>query len=157
MECAFDIESRLRPQPDRKSFATFQLYQGHIRLAFFGEQNFLNLPFWKGALKEIEDCGFASLILDLTGVDCLDCSIAGILVGLHRSLRKQGGRLVCIMPRDPVTRKVFVQNHLHFLLDFADTLQDAVIRLASLERKRSDSRQQATADRHEEMPGCACQ
>jgi anti-sigma B factor antagonist len=73
---------------------------GATVLAAAGEIDIHTAPDLRARLGELEQSGARTIVVDLSGVDFLDSSALGTLVGANKELQANGGalRLVCTKP-----------------------------------------------------------
>lgn len=71
-----------------------------------GEVDLYTAPDLKTTIYEILDSGTNSIILDMTGLEFMDSSGLGVLVGTLKRVRSSGGSLCLICDRDNLL-KVF--------------------------------------------------
>lgn len=68
-----------------------------------GDLDVSNAGEFRTALQHVIDDGAGLLVVDLTGVEFLDSTILGVMVGVHKRLLERGGlHLVC--PREGLLR-----------------------------------------------------
>jgi stage II sporulation protein AA (anti-sigma F factor antagonist) len=72
----------------------------HYVLHLEGELDLSSAPVLEAHIAELE--GLVSCVVDLHGLDFLDCSGLRALVNLSQELTARGGRLVVTRPRAPV-------------------------------------------------------
>lgn len=65
------------------------------------------------------------LVLDLSGVDYLDSSALGALVGLIRKAKKAGNKVILAAPT-PIVLKTLRITNIHRIVAIEDTVQAAV-------------------------------
>ncbi|MEU8224016.1 STAS domain-containing protein [Kribbella sp. NPDC048915] len=65
------------------------------------------------------------VVLDLSGVDFMDSSGLGVLVGAHKEAGNRGGALILAAP-SPRVQKIFKVTRLHKVFSVHDTPEDAV-------------------------------
>jgi anti-sigma B factor antagonist len=73
------------------------------------------------------------VVIDLSGVDFLDSSGLGAVVGIARKKREQGGEVVLACMNDKV-RKVFEITQVYKLFDIYDDIEAAAM---NVEKKRN--------------------
>ena len=64
------------------------------------------------------------IVLDLTGVEFMDSSGLGVLVGAHKDATSRGGALILAAP-SPRVRKIFKVTKLHKVFAVHDTPEQA--------------------------------
>jgi anti-sigma B factor antagonist len=94
-------------------------------LAVSGEIDIATAPSLREKLHSLLADGHASLIIDLDDVTFLDSTALGVLVGVLKRARTEGGelRIVCNQPR---VRKVFEITRLDSAFDLCSSVEDAV-------------------------------
>jgi anti-sigma B factor antagonist len=90
-----------------------------------GEVDIATAPRLREQLIDLITAGRTQLVLDLDGVDFLDSTGLGVIVGALKRTRTQGGdlRLVCTRPR---LVKVFELTALDRALPLAATAEEAI-------------------------------
>ena len=94
-------------------------------LAVSGEIDIATAPSLREKLHSLLADGHANLIIDLDDVTFLDSTALGVLVGVLKRARTEGGelRIVCNQPR---VRKVFEITRLDSAFDLCSSVEDAV-------------------------------
>ena len=94
-------------------------------LAVSGEIDIATAPSLREKLHSLLADGRSRLIVDLDDVTFLDSTALGVLVGLLKRARTEGGelRIVCNQPR---VRKVFEITRLDSAFDLCNSVEDAV-------------------------------
>ncbi|HEX2382053.1 MAG TPA: STAS domain-containing protein [Acidimicrobiales bacterium] len=94
-------------------------------LAVSGEIDIATAPSLREKLHSLLAEGRLRLIVDLDEVTFLDSTALGVLVGVLKRARTEGGelRIVCNQPR---VRKVFEITRLDSAFDLCTTVEDAV-------------------------------
>ena|SRR2546421_6687526 len=94
-------------------------------LGVTGEIDIATAPSLREKLHSLLAEGRANLIIDLDDVTFLDSTALGVLVGVLKRARTEGGelRIVCNQPR---VRKVFEITRLDSAFDLCDSVEDAV-------------------------------
>lgn len=86
----------------------FRLEMGHAGprrvISLFGECDIATAPRLKDAIWPLTGGGTDELILDLSGLDFLDSSGLGVIVGAHKRLRESGGVLKLAGPQGPALK-----------------------------------------------------
>jgi anti-sigma B factor antagonist len=97
---------------------------GHAVLAVSGEVDVATVPRLREQLHALVAEGNRRIIVDLDGVDFLDSTGLGVLVGALKRVRSNDGDLylVCTQPR---IRKVFEVTGLTKVFSLFDTVEDA--------------------------------
>lgn len=83
-----------------------QLSERACVLAARGQIDLYSAPEFKEALVQAIEDGMKDIVVDLGGVDFLDSTGLGVLVGVNRRLELLGGSLAIVSP-DDTTRRVF--------------------------------------------------
>ncbi len=96
-------------------------------------------------IEEIDNGGAGHLVLELAGLEYLDSTGLGVLVGLHKRLRRQGGSLYVVGMTERVG-KILRITGLRAVLLTADSAAEAI------ERIRAPGPEERCAPRHDE-PG----
>jgi len=94
-------------------------------LAVSGEIDIATAPSLREKLHSLLAEGHMQLIIDLDEVTFLDSTALGVLVGVLKRARTEGGelRIVCNQPR---VRKVFEITRLDSAFDLCSSVEDAV-------------------------------
>jgi anti-sigma B factor antagonist len=94
-------------------------------LAVSGEIDIATAPSLREKLHSLLAEGNKQLIIDLDEVTFLDSTALGVLVGVLKRARTEGGelRIVCNQPR---VRKVFEITRLDSAFDLCSSVEDAV-------------------------------
>ena len=94
-------------------------------LAVSGEIDIATAPSLRERLYALLADGKRQLVVDLDDVGFLDSTALGVLVGVLKRARSEGGdvRIVCTQPR---VRKVFEITRLDSAFDLFDTVDEAV-------------------------------
>lgn len=71
-------------------------HEGTARLTLAGDLDVGSVPRLRAALQEAVDDGPEVIELDLGGVDFVDSTGLGVLIGAHRRAGETGGRLVAV-------------------------------------------------------------
>jgi anti-sigma B factor antagonist len=97
---------------------------GHAVLAVSGEVDVATVPRLREQLHALVAEGNRRIIVDLDGVDFLESTGLGVLVGALKRVRSNDGDLylVCTQPR---IRKVFEVTGLTKVFSLFDTVEDA--------------------------------
>ena len=98
---------------------------GYTVLAVRGEVDVYTAPRFRERLIELVSEGKHRIVIDLEGVDFLDSTGLGVLVGALKRVRSNDGDLflVCTQPR---IRKVFEVTGLTKVFSLFDSVEDAV-------------------------------
>jgi anti-sigma B factor antagonist len=99
---------------------------GHAVLAVSGEVDVATVPRLREQLHALVAEGNQRIIVNLDGVDFLDSTGLGVLVGALKRVRSNDGDLflVCTQPR---IRKVFEVTGLTKVFSLFDTVEDAAV------------------------------
>ena len=76
------------------------LHQGVDVISISGEVDLYTASALKEMTYEVLDTGVSNIILDMTGLDFMDSSGLGVLVGTLKRVRSAGGSLWLICDRD---------------------------------------------------------
>jgi anti-sigma B factor antagonist len=97
----------------------------HTILEVSGEVDVYTAPALRDRVTDLLDAGQQLLVIDLGGVEFLDSTGLGVLVGALKRVRSNDGDLylVCTQPR---IRKVFEVTGLTKVFSLFDTVDDAV-------------------------------
>lgn len=93
-------------------------------VAVTGDVDMSTAPQLEQRLTELADGGAHSLVVDLSGVEFLDSSALGVLVGVHKRLAADHGaiKLVCGHPR---IERIFAITRLTEVLPIFETVAEA--------------------------------
>src|SRR6476469_3538869 len=75
----------------------------HI-VAVTGEIDLFTAPEFKQRVAAPIDAGRTRVIVDLTATTFIDSSSLGVLIGAHRRLRRNGGRVVIVCSNDAIAK-----------------------------------------------------
>jgi anti-sigma B factor antagonist len=89
-----------------------------------GEVDLDTAPHLKAELAEAVKGGASNIAVNLEGVDFLDSSGLGVLIGSLKRCKEAGGTLALVSPRRPV-RKVLSITGLDKVFPIHDTVQEA--------------------------------
>ena len=81
---------------------------GLAALSVRGELDIRSAPDLRSWLTRVLDDGAGQVVIDLSGVEFMDSSGLGVLVGAHRRLARIGGRLTIVGVGDVVGRLLHV-------------------------------------------------
>jgi anti-sigma B factor antagonist len=81
---------------------------GLAAVAVRGELDIRSAPDLRAWLTKVLDEGAHQLVVDLSGVEFMDSSGLGVLVGAHKRLARIGGRLRVVGVSPPVARLLSV-------------------------------------------------
>ncbi|GAA0576422.1 STAS domain-containing protein [Kribbella sandramycini] len=98
----------------------------HLLLTVIGDLDLENAPAMTAALKDA--IGVRPVILDLTGVDFMDSSGLGVLVGAHKEAAAHGAALLLAAP-GPRLQKIFKITKLHKVFAVYESVPAAVAAL----------------------------
>jgi anti-sigma B factor antagonist len=98
---------------------------GYCVLAVSGEVDVATVPRLREQLHGLAAQGDNSIVVDLDGVEFLDSTGLGVLVGALKRVRSSGGdlHLICTQPR---IRKVFEVTGLTKVFSIYDSVDEAV-------------------------------
>ena len=96
-----------------------------VVLEIGGEIDVYTAPRLRERLVEMVGAGNSHIIVDLAGVDFLDSTGLGVLVGAHRRLRGGGGSLSLMIPHERLL-KIFRITGLDTVFDIYGSVQDAI-------------------------------
>jgi anti-sigma B factor antagonist len=103
---------------------TTRTESGATVLAADGEIDIHTAPGLRARLSELEQAGVQTIVVDLSGVDFLDSSALGTLVGANKDLRANGGALKVVCARPSILR-VFEITRLSEVIPVYDTVERA--------------------------------
>jgi len=86
-------DSRAEPDPFR---VEVYVDDGRVRVVPLGELDLLAAGPFDDQLRELEQAGFACLVVDLRELSFMDCSGLRVLVAAHRRADKAGGGLAVL-------------------------------------------------------------
>lgn len=95
-------------------------------VAVRGEIDIRSAPDLRAWLGRAVDEGATQLVLDLSGVEFMDSSGLGVLVGVHKRLARIGGRLRVVGVSAPVARLLAVTG-LTRVFDVRDSTGTALV------------------------------
>ena len=98
---------------------------GYAVLSVRGEVDVYTAPKFRERLIELVSEGKHRIVVDLEGVDFLDSTGLGVLVGAYTAVRNAGGRLAIVNDHAAVL-KVFTITALHEVLGVHPTLSQAL-------------------------------
>lgn len=114
---ALNLEVRTRTIDDR--VAVIELH---------GEMDVYTTPQAKEAMLELLEKGYYHLVVNLHGTDYLDSTALGVLVGMLKRVREQGGDLHLVGPNPRITRLLEITRLVHvFPIDASE--QEATTKL----------------------------
>jgi len=90
-----------------------------------GEADLYTTPKLKDAVVDLIAQGRTRLAVNLAGLDYLDSTGLGVLVGSFKRVREKGGTLVLVAPQ-PRIRKVFEITRLVNVFDIFDSEEQAL-------------------------------
>lgn len=96
----------------------------HVVVAATGEIDNVSAPALREALVAALDEGAPQVVVDLTGVEFLDSSGLGALVGVNKHAQRTSARVAVVCPQ-PHLRRLFEISRLDEVLQVFDSL-DAV-------------------------------
>ncbi len=96
----------------------------HTVLEIGGEIDVYTAPRLRECLTELVHGEDAHIVVDLSGVDFLDSTGLGVLVGAHRRLRAGGGSLALVCPHERLL-KIFRITGLDSVLHILDSVDAA--------------------------------
>lgn len=103
-------------QASRSPFGQFELEvrpdRNVVRLEPEGELDLATAPLVRREAAELVMAGFARLVIDLRGLEFIDCSGVRLLLELDAAARADGWRLTLIPGRDAVQRVFALTNTL---------------------------------------------
>lgn len=106
------------------------LLDGDVRvLRAAGEVDFDVAPQFKRRISSLIEGGDRRLVVDLSGVEFIDSTAIGVLVGAIRRMRAAGGSLVVVCDNDEV-RAIFEAVGLENVIPLHHSHQDAFAALA---------------------------
>src|SRR3954447_2372573 len=94
-------------------------------VAVTGEIDLFTAPEFKLRVSAPIDAGRTHVVIDLTATTFIDSSSLGVLIGAHRRLRRQGGRLVVVCTSDAIA-KTFRITGLDSVFTIVGSLEEAV-------------------------------
>jgi anti-sigma B factor antagonist len=98
---------------------------GLAAVAVRGELDIRSAPDLRSWLTQALDEGASKVVIDLSGVDFMDSSGLGVLVGAHKRLVRIGGRLQVVGASRPVAR-LFAVTGLVRVFDVQGTPETAI-------------------------------
>lgn len=98
---------------------------GWVVVAVTGELDVATAPRLRGQMVEVATAGGLGVILDLTGVEFIDSTGLGVIVGSLKRLRGLGGDLR-LVGADPGVRRVFEMTGLDTVMPLHSSLEDAM-------------------------------
>lgn len=98
-------------------------------IAVQGEVDLFTAPELKAAGQALLDDGATRLVVDLTGTSFLDSTALGVLIGLVKRVRPQGGDLI-VVNTEPTTAKTFAITGLDDVFSLVETREEAVARFS---------------------------
>lgn len=102
------LVSSRRAQVSRSPGGLFELEvrsdRDVVRLEPSGELDTATAPLVRRQVDELVRAGFARLVIDLRGLEFIDCSGVRLLVELDAEARSDGWRLTLIQGRDAIQR-----------------------------------------------------
>lgn len=105
-------------------FQTTELERDVLAIAAEGRLNMVSAPSLRTAVDKELAGGHTRLVVDLSGIDFIDSSGLGALVGCLKSARQAGGDLRIAAPNKQVTMVLQLSN-LDRVLKAYDTAEDA--------------------------------
>jgi anti-sigma B factor antagonist len=90
-----------------------------------GEVDLFSAPDLKRTLNGIVDGGGRVLLVDLSRTTFIDSTALGVLIGVVKRLRPEGGELAIVCP-DPSLRKVFEVTRLDRAFELFDSVEAAL-------------------------------
>jgi anti-sigma B factor antagonist len=93
-------------------------------LTVAGEVDLYTAPRLKERLSELTGSGRSRLAVDLQGVEFMDSTGLGVLIGALKRCKEAGGTLALVGPREPVV-KVLAITGLDKVFSIGDTVEDA--------------------------------
>jgi anti-sigma B factor antagonist len=75
-----------------------------VRLEPTGELDMATVPLLRRHVDELVAAGFTDLVIDLRGLEFIDCSGLRLLVGLGADARSDGSRLTLVEGNDAIQR-----------------------------------------------------
>jgi anti-sigma B factor antagonist len=90
-----------------------------------GEVDLFNAPDLKRTLNSVVDSGGRALLVDLSRTTFIDSTALGVLIGVVKRLRPEGGELAIVCP-DPSLRKVFEVTRLDRAFELFDSVEAAL-------------------------------
>ena len=101
-------------------------HQCYTILRVTGDLDVATAPRLRQEAVRVTSGGARHLVIDLSGVDFLDSTGLGVVVGVLKRVRGLGGSLQVVVTERRV-RKVFEITRLDEILDLRDTLDDVVV------------------------------
>ncbi|MGH9285757.1 MAG: STAS domain-containing protein [Acidimicrobiales bacterium] len=100
---------------------------GHAVLAVTGEVDVYTAPQFREQLIQLVDQGHRNIVVDLEGVEFLDSTGLGVLVGGLKRVRSHDGKLALVCTQRRIL-KVFEITGLTQVFDIQDTVAGATAR-----------------------------
>jgi anti-sigma B factor antagonist len=97
---------------------------GHTVLEVGGEVDVYTAPKLRERLAELIDAGAGKVVVDLDGVDFLDSTGLGVLVGALKRLRAAGGTFGLVCAKEPLL-KIFRITALDQVFPLFDSVEKA--------------------------------
>lgn len=97
---------------------------GHVVVVVRGEVDVYTAPVLRARLTELIDGGARRVVVDLGGVDFLDSTGLGVLVGALKRLRAAGGSLALVCAKEPLL-KIFRITALDQVFSLFDSVEAA--------------------------------
>jgi anti-sigma B factor antagonist len=91
-----------------------------------GEVDLFTAPAFKEAVYEILDAGNNRIIIDLSGLEFMDSTGLGVLLGALRRLRTTGGSLALVCDRENIV-KIFQLTGLDQVFTIYEKIEDCII------------------------------
>ncbi|WP_372791493.1 STAS domain-containing protein [Paraconexibacter sp.] len=98
-------------------------------IAVHGEVDLFTAPELKTAAQRELDGGAVRVVVDLTGTTFLDSTALGVLIGLTKRVRPEGGDVV-VVNTEPTTTKTFEITGLDEVFKVVSTRDEALAALA---------------------------
>jgi len=99
--------------------------RGRLVVTVFGELDLVSAPAFRARLYQEIDLGARSFVVDLTGVDFIDSTALGALVGALKRARESGGEIALTCPHERLL-SVFRITALDRVFALRPTLSEAV-------------------------------